>query len=163
MAMKLDLTGLLNGTESELTVKESLAADFTDDEVYVEGPIGVDMTFFKAGDLVIGKGRLNATIRQSCSRCLNEVFQPVTVEIFEQFKKENPASAGNGEIELGEEDFVFPLDGDGWLDLKELVRQNLVLNLPEKVLCRKDCPGIKSDITRKKKIDPRLEKLKEAL
>ena len=161
--MKLDLTGLLNETVNRLTVKESLAVNFADDEIYLSGPLDVDIDFFKAGDIVIGRGRVKAKVKQVCSRCLQDLEESVTFDLFEQFQKDLLVKAERGEIELGEEDFIFPINDDGSIDVADMIRQNLIANLPEKALCRNDCPGIKSDILGKKKIDPRLEILKEAL
>ena len=111
--MKLDLTGLFNGTESRLTVKEYLNVDFAGDEVYVTGPVDLDFNFFKAGDVVIGKGTVKAKVKLLCSRCLKEIDETVSVDVFEQFNKEVTLKAESGEIELEEDDFVFPIDDDG--------------------------------------------------
>ena len=71
--MKLDLSGLLNGTLSSLTVKESLKVDFEDDEIYLAGPIDLDIDFFMAGDLVIGKGRVRAGLSQRCYILMKDI------------------------------------------------------------------------------------------
>ncbi|MBI5078545.1 hypothetical protein HZB08_00795, partial [Candidatus Saganbacteria bacterium] len=42
------------------------------------------------------------------------------------------------EIELKEADFVYSIEKDNSLDLDEIVRQNLLLALPIKPLCRQE-------------------------
>ena len=69
--------------------------------------------------LVTGKILTPATLR--CSRCLKTFAQPVRVEqfVFHQ--------------ELAGEDFV---------DLTANVREDIILELPQRALCRPDCLGL---------------------
>jgi uncharacterized protein len=39
----------------------------------------------------------------------------------------------------------FTIDDNNILDLGELIRQYVLLNLPMKPLCRPDCPGMKEE------------------
>ena len=69
--------------------------------------------------LVTGKLRTPATLR--CSRCLKTFDQPVRVDefVFHQ--------------ELGGEDFV---------DLTANIREDIILELPQRALCQPDCRGL---------------------
>ena len=146
-----------------MTVKQSLVSAFPEDGLLLSGPIDLDLKIVNGGERVIVSGRLKTAINFECSRCLDQFEDKLNIEISEQFKQILTQDEIAREIELTEEDFVFPISEDNIIDLAEVIRQNLIASLPQKVLCRVDCPGIKSDILDKKRIDPRLEKLKEAL
>lgn len=72
-----------------------------------------------------------------------------------------------------EEDGVYVLVPDETLDLDELVYADVLLSLPSKFLCKKDCAGLCGQCGANKnlspcsckheKIDPRLEVLKQLL
>lgn len=115
------------------------------------------------------EGTINGCIDFDCSRCLGEVkvlmkipFKAafVTPEYFTEAK----------EAELNTEDLdVSVLEGNE-IDLTELVREQILLNLPEQVFCSPDCKGLcaKCGANRnlidckceEKEIDPRWSALK---
>jgi uncharacterized protein len=69
--------------------------------------------------LVTGKLRTPATLR--CSRCLKTFAQPLCVE-----------------------QFVFhqELAGEDFADLTANIREDIILELPQRALCRPDCKGL---------------------
>jgi len=68
----------------------------------------------------------------------------------------------NDDRELGDDDFVYKIDEDGKIDLHEAIRQNIIVDLPMRFICKENCPGItEMKDSKEKEIDPRLEKLKE--
>lgn len=85
---------------------------------------------------ILASAALTASLSLSCSRCL-EQFDHVLKFTFEEEFLPGIASARD------EEEF-FGISVDNLLDLSEAIRQNIVLNLPMKPLCRPDCPGVVS-------------------
>ena len=75
-------------------------------------------------------------------------------------QEESGKHTAKHEVEVPDEDVIFPVNDDNKVDISEVIRQELILNMPEKPLCSKDCKGF-SEGKKEKKIDPRLEKLKE--
>lgn len=109
------------------------------------------------------QGKLNTTIKTECTRCLDKVRLPVTVELDDLFYYP-PSAAPEGEFFMGE---------DGFIDLSPLLRELSLLEVPMQVLCRPDCQGICSECGQnlneglcacdREKIDPRLAALKALL
>ncbi len=91
----------------------------------------VRLTRFNRG--VWAKAGLDVEVDESCGRCLSVFRLPVHVCIDERARPSGPAEAENGELVI---------DRDGALDLRETLRQYLILNRPVKAVCQSDCKGI---------------------
>jgi uncharacterized protein len=116
------------------------------------------------------KGEISAEIITECSRCLQ------TIEKYFSFPfnvgyvaPENYAQAK--EVELREGDLEVALFDGQHIDIKELVREQIILNTPTQELCSEDCRGLcpKCGVNRnlldcnckEKEIDPRWQSLRE--
>ncbi|MGH3432312.1 MAG: YceD family protein [Thermocrispum sp.] len=114
---------------------------------------------------VLVSGSATAPTTGQCSRCLDPIGGEVSVEVTELFAY--PESTTEATTE---EDEVSHLVDD-LLDVQPLVRDAVVLALPQVPLCRPDCPGLCPDCGRKwvdlepdhghEKIDPRWAALVE--
>lgn len=87
------------------------------------------------------KGTIFAEVGIDCSRCLQPTENSLEIPFKAVFvTPENYTEAK--EAELGGEDLeVSIFDGDE-IDLTELVREQILLNLPIQVFCREDCQGL---------------------
>ncbi len=86
------------------------------------------------------RGTLTGKVPLVCARCLEGYVEDVE-RTFNQILARNLA-ADDEEIELRHRDLDrSQLVGDT-LDLQEIVREELMLSLPSKPLCRADCKGI---------------------
>ena len=150
--MRLDLSGLLKEKGAGLDYKEKVAVDFPKDELEVTGPVEVDLCFTNTGGSIWAQGIIKALVLLPCSRCLKEYKEAVSAKIEELLKK------GTGSED---EDIVFAIDETGSVDLSEIIRQSLLLNIPIKTVCSADCQGLLKDAEKRKAPDPRLAKLKE--
>ena len=72
-----------------------------------------------------------------CSRCLEPVTLPVSVELQELYEYDDPEMRPSGD----EESDLYLLEGD-WLDLEPALRDAVVLALPRVPLCDEDCLGL---------------------
>lgn len=72
-----------------------------------------------------------------CSRCLDPVEVPVSVELQELYEYDDPGMRPSGD----EESDLLRLEGD-WLDLEPVLRDALVLALPRVPLCDEGCLGL---------------------
>lgn len=91
------------------------------------------LTRFNRG--VWAEARLNTEMLQLCDRCLRTYRQPVSAEFTELCRTEEPNSDDADSAELY-------VNSGGILDLGEVFRQHLILNLPAKLLCSPQCVGI---------------------
>lgn len=115
--------------------------DLEDETVKLNGAVRI------AGELKRGivqtdvSGKISAAVLLECTRCLTEVERNLEFPFEAAFMSPEYYSDAK-ETELGEEDLnISPLE-DGKIDLKELAREQILLNLPEQVFCRENCKGL---------------------
>ncbi len=77
---------------------------------------------------------------ESCSRCLADVLSEVDVRFEEEYVPLVDAETG-ARIYLDEDDEAFSIDLEFWLDLREGLRQYILMSEP-RPLCRDDCAGL---------------------
>jgi len=93
---------------------------------------------------LICKGRVRASVRIACARCLETCTLPVDREFEVVYRPAPPAAApGEREMEIAPEDLnVGYLGPEKTLDLSALVAEQIYLELPMKPLCTADCRGL---------------------
>lgn len=93
---------------------------------------------------ILAKGRATATVRLTCSRCLEETDAPLAAEFADEYRPTIDIATG-AEIAPGatdEDDESFPIGDTHLLDLRDSLRQALLLEVPMAPVCREDCPGL---------------------
>ena len=110
---------------------------------------------------------METEIMLPCSRCLEEIKLPLKLDVTDQFCSKEARS--ETERVCDEYSSLLFLENEDWLDLKQIMLENLLLSLPMRVLCMPDCPGIcpecganlkESKCTcQRQDIDPRFEAL----
>lgn len=86
-------------------------------------------------------GSITAPADVDCARCLEPVSQVLTIDFAVNFvRPENFAS--DQEREVSAEDLDTDVLDSERIDLKTLVREQILLNLPEQVFCTPDCKGL---------------------
>ena len=116
------------------------------------------------------RGEIITNAEVECSRCL----QPSELELKIRFEAAYVAAENYTEAkeaELREHDLDVSIFSGDKIEIKELVREQILLNLPEQVFCREDCKGLceKCGANRnlidcnciEKQIDPRWQGLRE--
>jgi uncharacterized protein len=96
------------------------------------------------GRTVHVRGRLESSVEVDCSRCLEtyEVELGQEIDLFYLPRAVGQEAAQEEEVELSDRDVVVGYyDGDR-LDLGEVIREQVLLGLPLKPLCREDCRGL---------------------
>lgn len=119
------------------------------------------------------EGEIEMELEVECTRCLQEIEGEFNFAFEATFvAAEHYTSAKEAELNAADLD-VSIIEGNE-IDLKELVREQILLNLPEQVFCTEDCKGLcpKCGASRnlincnciEKEVDPRwlaLENLKQ--
>jgi uncharacterized protein len=90
---------------------------------------------------VLVQGNLHTEVTLSCSRCLQPVLVPLGVEIEEVFTSTTDVLTGKP-LPVEEEDRALWVDERHILDLSEVLRQAVLLELPMHVLCSDECRGL---------------------
>ncbi|MDH4067370.1 MAG: DUF177 domain-containing protein [Dehalococcoidia bacterium] len=93
---------------------------------------------------VLVQCELNGQVKLICSRCLDVFLCPISFSAEEEFV---PISDVSGDLAISSagQSEEFTIDDKNMIDLGELIRQYVLLNLPMKALCRPDCPGIREE------------------
>jgi uncharacterized protein len=106
-------------------------------DVRLQEPLRVDLRAQTVGDGVLVRGRMRTRLTQECRRCLAPVAADVEDEVtllFEPLREDE-------EEELEGEVYPLPERGDE-LDLGPALREELILRLPDFVLCSENCRGL---------------------
>ena len=117
----------------------------------------------KSGHDVVVHGTLDAELTVPCARCLEPARLPVHSNLsvlYVPASRLGKSASGEGEITEEEAD-TLPFDGDT-VALDDLVRDELMLEIPMIPLCSEDCPGMSpapGQGSGDKPIDPRLAPL----
>ncbi|MGH7815576.1 MAG: YceD family protein [Candidatus Binataceae bacterium] len=129
----------LSFAEPETEINRILAAGPIR-EYRLEGPIAVSMSIYRAGFDLFLSGDLRAPAMAVCARCAEEFAAPGG----RPFKLVmSPKAAGadtNSELRI--DDLEFSLYAGDEIDLSPLVREQILLALPTRPLCREDCRGL---------------------
>ena len=130
-------------------------------------PVELDVLLESVTEGVYVSGTAHAALAGECARCLDPIHDDITVELAELFAY--PDSVTD---ETTDED-ELPRVVDEGVDVEQLVRDALVLDLPLAPLCRPDCPGLCVDCGAKwadlapdhghETLDPRWAALRERL
>ena len=140
--MKIDLTELLQKVGNEADFEQAEEISYPEDALNLTQPVKINLHLMNTGASVLVNGTAETEVELECSRCLKNYKLPVKVKIDEEFARSLPDYKKGGEIELQEKDFVYPFEKDNTLDISEAIRQNLLLAIPMKTLCRSNCEGI---------------------
>ena len=92
-----------------------------DDPGYFVAPLDVQAKVNRVSDTVLAKTKVRGKYRSACARCLAEIERDWNGNFLFDFSVDKQTKA---------------------VELDEDIRQEVLLNLPPRVLCKEDCKGI---------------------
>lgn len=133
--MKIDLTGLFNGSELNKTVKHTVDLS---DMLYgtycpIRKPVSVQGRIFSKADVVYLELDINYTLNGYCDRCADEVKKDYSIKVRKILVQS---------LQNEDDDDNYIIIDNQTLDLNELVSEEVSLNLPSKLLCSDNCKGL---------------------
>ncbi|MDQ3375160.1 MAG: DUF177 domain-containing protein [Acidobacteriota bacterium] len=144
--------------------------DLDSDEAKLKHEIKVKGSLKKGIAQTDVQGNIDARVEIECSRCLQTAEQSLEFPFNATFVTPEHYT-DEKEAELKADDLDVSIIEDDKIDLKELVREQILLAIPVQVLCREDCRGLcqKCGASRnlidcnceEKEIDPRWQSLRE--
>jgi len=142
-----------------------LQAALEDTDATPVGDGSLDLRISKSGADVVVHGEAKADVELPCARCLEPtrvtLAPKISVLMVPATKMREHEAEREHEMSAGEAD-VLPYDGENVV-LDDLVRDDLMLEIPMIPLCSETCPGIASvsgeTAERERAIDPRLAPL----
>ena len=113
------------------------------DEEYVRltSPPEVTGRVERSGQKVRLRGKINTTAEVDCDRCLKSVSVPVETEFDVTYVPEEDYTSSEA-AELQEEDLSLSVFDGETIDIDELVREQVLLTLPNRALCGEECKGL---------------------
>jgi uncharacterized protein len=117
-------------------LKELSSIDFD-----FEAPLQSEVKIKRAAPSILITGKVEATLRLQCVRCLKEFSNPLstTFELTLYPLKEAPSEE---ETELGSEEMESSFLEGGEIHLSEIACEQIFLEIPYQPLCREECKGL---------------------
>jgi DUF177 domain-containing protein len=140
LAMRIELVNLDDGKGEFAHVYQPSELDLSDERVTLCGPVSVRGRIRQAGTEVFVKGHVEACAQVDCDRCL----KPIELAVGNDFSLEYITGSdyeANGSAELTEDVMaVSVFDGEA-IDIDEIVKEQILLSVPTRSLCKADCKG----------------------
>lgn len=111
-------------TSAGLSVTKEVAASeigLEDGDVDLRSPLSVEANLTRAGSMIMADVLVSARYGYQCARCLADFERSKSREYHFDFEISSPMDT----IDIGED-----------------IRQEMILAIPQRVLCSKDCKGI---------------------
>ena len=116
--------------------------ELEDERVGLDGEVRVEGRASRKGEEVRLEGRVSARAEVACDRCLKTVAVPLEVEFDTAFIPEEAEKGKAENVELLSEELgLAAYEGDA-VDLDELAREQILLAVPTRLVCREDCKGL---------------------
>lgn len=153
----------------ESGIEEEIRLSLTLSDIRFEEDVKVFLKVSKSGDKVLVDGRAISMASLVCSRCLKDFSFPVNISFnAEYIPHQEFIEVGERELTTEELDVSF-YHGDE-IDIEDLIREQILLSVPMKPLCKPDCqcicPKCGKNLTEascgcsSEGVDPRLAPLK---
>jgi len=139
--MRVELENLEGGKGEFAHVYQPDELNPIDERVPLTEPAAVSGKVRVAGNEVFVSGHIDTRARVECDRCLQPVELPVNTDFALEYISgadyESSAAAELTEADMS----VSVFDGEA-IDIDEIVKEQILLTVPARTLCREDCKGI---------------------
>jgi uncharacterized protein len=106
----------------------------------LEAPLSAWMKLYLAGKKIVVEGFVSTRLLLRCDRCLEPYGWDLSTD-FRIYLSITPFK-GELDVELSEGDLNLDFIDGKFLDPDQIIREQIILNVPMKTLCRKDCKGL---------------------
>src|ERR687894_134591 len=138
----VNVVGLLKGQTGATRSYRLLLDTFEADGETIARDIEGNVRLTRLRDAIIARVSAAGVAPMICARCLREYDQPFEVEFDEEYRQTVDVRTG---VDLGDEpaddELVSRIDENHELDLREPLRQEILVVLPMRPDCGPDCPG----------------------
>jgi uncharacterized protein len=139
--MRIELENLEGGRGDFAHVYQPDDLNPVDERIRLAGPASVKGKVRLSGYEVFVNGHIDAQAQVDCDRCLQPVELPVSTDFaLEYITGSDYESSDVAELTEAEMS-VSVFDGEG-IDVDEIVKEQIVLAVPTRTLCREGCKGI---------------------
>lgn len=103
--------------------------ELNDSRLVRDTDVDIDLVCESLTDGIVVRGRISADFHGECRRCLAPIVGRIEADVHELYQ-----------VVMTDPD-AFLIEGD-IIDLAPMVRETVLLDLPDAPLCRPDCPGL---------------------
>ncbi len=129
------------GSTSDVELDSEDSLDLREGEAELAGSVTGSLRLHRTNQGIYVDGIVHAPVRLECTRCLREFTETLTFPLREEFYPVINVMSGAPVAGPHDED-AFAIDRHHQVDLREPIRQALVLALPMKPLHSADCAGL---------------------
>jgi uncharacterized protein len=101
----------------------------------------VRITLLRFGKKILVHGSVNVTVSLPCSRCLNDFLCPVDLDFREEYTPLDDTGL-KGDQELSDDELGTGFYEGEEIDMVEIIKEQVLLAVPMKPLCKEECKGI---------------------
>jgi len=112
-----------------------------DEHARLTSPADVHLKVRRTGERIKIRGRITASAEVDCDRCLGAVAFPIESEFDAEFEPANQLSEEEGH-EIAADELNVATFEDGVIDVNDLVREQIYLAMPARMLCTEECMGL---------------------
>jgi uncharacterized protein len=138
----VNVVGLLKGQTGATRSYRLLLDSFEADGETIARDIVGDVRLTRLRDAIIARVSAAGVVTMICARCLREYDQPFEVAFDEEYRQTVDVHTG---FDLGgepvDDELISRIDENHELDLREPLRQEILVALPMRPDCGSDCPG----------------------
>lgn len=139
--MIVDLFAIKDATGSFDFTIEPTEIDLESDAARVKNAVEVQGKLKKGIVQTDVEGAISTVVETECDRCLLSFEKPLDFSFNAAFVTADNYTQAR-EAELNQDDLEISIFGGDKIDLSELAREQIILNLPEQNFCRENCRGL---------------------
>ena len=109
------------------------------EEIPTKGNIQAELELKSLGEFIEVVGEAKLVAKLECDLCLKEYEEEIDFEIEEMYAKSSLMEEYGQDLELKDGQFVTDLNGNDEIDIKDLLYQSVIINLPNKKVCGINC------------------------
>jgi len=139
--MRIELENLEGGKGGFAHVYNPEDLNPVDERVKLIAPATVSGKIRLAGNEVFVNGHVDTRAQVECDRCLKPIESPVDVDFELEYIPGSEYESGEV-AELTEAEMSVSVFDGQTIDVDEIVKEQILLTVPTRMLCREDCKGI---------------------
>ena len=139
--MRIELANLEGGKGEFSATYETGQLELEDERVRLATPLTVNGQIKRSGAEVIVSGNITGKLFINCDRCLKPLETPLNNQ-FELDYVSGSDYEALPDTELTEEQMLMSVFDGVAIDVDEIVKEQVLLAVPARILCSDDCKGI---------------------
>lgn len=138
--MRIELSNLEAGKGEFSHVYAPAELNLFDERVTLCGPAAIKVAIRKMGLETVVKGSVESCAQVDCDRCLRPIQIPVNSEFSLEYITDTDYESTQTAELTDELMSVGVFDGET-IDVEEIAREQILLAVPTRALCKEDCKG----------------------